>query len=461
MQQNTGPTHVTTLETFQPPHVYKPEDFAPFIGDARVEGLKRTAAPLEGRGWTNVNSTLIGGGVAEILSSAVPLALGLGIHAHWHVIRGNDNFFQVTKKFHNMLQGMDLPIALEEIFQAYLNTIDENARNTFIASDLVVIHDPQPAAMVMNGLIFGNILWRCHIDTSAPNEIVWRFLLPYINHCAGAIFTIPEFIGPGLQIPLYQIYPCIDPLAPKNRHRTKSEALASVDSLLSAHGVDPERPLVAAISRYDIHKNQSTIITAFQEYKKRVKPDPAPYLIFVGNTASDDPEGDAMLEKLKNKAGDDPDIVFLVNVDNNDEVVGALMHLAQVFVHVSTKEGFGLVVAEAMWQGTPVIGSKVGGITKQVVPGQTGYLVDALDVETIVKRLDYLLTHPDQARAMGEQAREHVRTHFLIPELVRRYMTLMQYYSGLNSEAPDFRLNDLSYSEVLSLMRPVPPFLQG
>ena len=460
MQQNTGPTHVTTLETFQPSHVYKPEEFTPYIGQARVEALKQTAAPLEDKGWTNVNSTLIGGGVAEILSSAVPLALGLGIQAHWHVIRGNDNFFQVTKKFHNMLQGMDLPIALEEIFQAYLNTIDENAKDTFIASDLVVIHDPQPAAMVMNGLIFGNILWRCHIDTSAPNEIVWRFLLPYINHCAGAIFTIPEFIGPGLQIPLYQIYPCIDPLAAKNRHRTEEEALNVLDSLFSAHGVDPDRPMVAAVSRYDIHKNQATIIEAFQEYKARVKPDPAPHLIFVGNTASDDPEGGAMLERLKEQAGDDPDIIFWVNVDNNDEVVGALMRLARVFVHVSTKEGFGLVVAEAMWQGAPVIGSKVGGIAKQIVHGQTGFLVDPMDVERIVQRLDYLLTHQEEAQAMGEQAREHVRTHFLIPELVRRYMILMQYYSGINSEAPGFRLNDLSYSEVLSLMRPVPPFLQ-
>ena len=137
------------------------------------------------------------------------------------------------------------------------------------------------------------------------------------------------------------------------------------------------------------------------------------------------------------------------------------MRLAQVFVHISTTEGFGLVVTEAMWQGTPVIGSKVGGIARQIVHGKTGYLVDAMDVENVVQRLDYLLTHAEEAEHMGEQARERVRTHFLIPELVRRYMTLMQYYSGLNSEAPEFRMNDLSYSEVLSMMRPVPPFLQG
>lgn len=453
-------TNSTTLETFQPTYIYKPEDFLEFIGQERVDELKNLASQVEGKGWTNVNSTLIGGGVAEILQSALPLAIGLGIDAHWYVIKGNENFFQVTKKFHNMLQGIDLTITLEEIFEAYLHTIDENAKNTFIASDLVVIHDPQPAAMVMNGLIFGNILWRCHIDTSAPNEIIWRFLLPYINNCAGAIFTIPEFIGPGLQVPLYQIYPCINPLAEKNKQRNTKEALSILSPLFNEHNIDPDRPIIAAVSRYDIHKNQATIIRAFQKYKEQFKPDPAPYLIFLGNTASDDPEGEEMLNKLKEMGGDDPDIRFWVNVENNNQVVGSLMHLARMFIHVSTREGFGLVVTEAMWQGAPVIGSKVGGITKQVVDGKTGYIVDPLDVDSIVKKIEYLLSHPEQAHIMGEEGRNHVRNNFLIPELVRRYLTLIQYYSGVLKEAPSFRLDDLSYSELLSIMRPVPSFLK-
>ncbi|MGM0423755.1 MAG: glycosyltransferase [Thermodesulfobacteriota bacterium] len=460
MQSNNGQTIVTNLEKFQAQEIYHAEDFAPFLGKERVEELKKLAGPLEGKGWTNVNSTLIGGGVAEMLQSAVPLAQGLGLDANWYVIRGNEDFFQVTKKFHNMLQGMDLPITLEEIFKAYLNTIDENAKNTFIASDLVVIHDPQPAAMVMNGLIFGNILWRCHIDTSGPNEIIWRFLLPYINQCAGAIFTIPEFVGPGLQVPLYQIYPCINPLAPKNEQLSQDQALDILQPLFNEHDLDANRPIVAAVSRYDIHKNQKTIIKSFQKYKERFKPDPAPYLIFLGNTASDDPEGEAMFQELKSQAGEDPDIRFWVNVQNNDRVVGALMHLAQVFVHVSTREGFGLVVTEAMWQGTPVIGSKVGGIVKQVVDSQTGYLVQPLDEEDIMLKMQDLLSDPEKARAMGERAREHVRTHFLIPELVRRYLVLLQYYSGVGSQMPEFRLNDLSYSELLNIMRPTPPFLR-
>ncbi len=450
--------HVTELETFQPTVIYSPEEYTPFIGRDRVEELKQLAAPLEGMGWTNVNSTLIGGGVAEILSSAVPMAIGLGIDAHWYVIKGNDEFFQVTKKFHNMLQGVSQPIMLEEIFHAYLNTIDENAKNTFIASDLVVIHDPQPAAMVMNGLIFGNVLWRCHIDTSDPNPTVWRFLLPYINHCAGAIFTIPEFIGPGLQIPLYQINPCINPLAEKNRQYTREEALNNLSGLFNEHDVDPERPIVAAVSRYDLHKNQATIIKAFQKLCRENRPDPLPTLIFLGNTASDDPEGEQMLEQLKAQAGEDPNIRFWVNVPNNDVVVGSLMHLAEFFVHVSTKEGFGLVVSEAMWQSAPVIGSKVGGIAKQVKDGQTGYLVNPLDEDAIAARMAHLLEHPDEAEILGAQAREHVRANFLIPELVRRYLVLLSYYSGKGVEPPSFRLNDLSYSEVMCIMRPRHPY---
>ncbi len=221
---NAPEQQMTSLEEYQPDFSLHIDDYEPFIGRERIDALKELAKPLAGESWANVNSTLAGGGVAEMLQRVVPLARSLGLQARWYVIRGNQEFFSVTKKFHNMLQGMDLHITLEEIFEAYLETIGDNARNTFIASDLVIVHDPQPAALVMNGVIFGNILWRCHIDTSAANKTIWRFLLPYINHCSGAIFTMPEFVGPGLQIPLYQITPCIDPLAEKNQQRTREQA---------------------------------------------------------------------------------------------------------------------------------------------------------------------------------------------------------------------------------------------
>lgn len=448
----------TPLAEYTPEFTVRPEDYAPFIGRESVDALKRLSEPLEGKGWSNVNSTLIGGGVAEMLRSVVPLARSLGIDAHWYVIEGSDEFFQVTKKFHNMLQGIDMDISLREIFHAYLNTIDENARNTFITSDMIVVHDPQPAAMVMNGVIYGNIIWRCHIDTSQPNAIVWRFLLPYINHCAAAVFTMPEFVGPGVHVPVYQITPCIDPLAEKNRQYEEAEALEILAPLFNRHDIDPGRPIIAAVSRYDVHKNQATIIKAFQAYMKTAKPDPAPYLVFVGNTATDDPEGGAMLEKLEDMADNDPNVRFMVNVEDNDRVIGSLMRACRMFVHISTREGFGLVVTEAMWQGAPLIGSTVGGIVEQIVDGETGYLVDPLDHEAVAKRMVDLMEDPARARAMGENGRRRVRERFLLPELVRRYAKLLRFYTREDREPPEFRLSDLTYSEVINIMRPRPPF---
>jgi len=448
----------TPLEEFEPPREVTADEYAPFIGHEAVEHLKRLADPVHGKGWANVNSTLVGGGVAEMLRSVVPLARSLGIDARWHVIKGDGEFFQVTKKFHNMLQGMELDISLEEIFHAYLNTIDENARSTFITSDMIVIHDPQPAAMVMNGVIYGNTVWRCHIDTSSPNSMVWRFLLPYINHCAAAVFTMPAFVGPGLHVPVYQITPCIDPLAEKNRMYGEAEAMDILAPLFDEHGVDPERPIMAAVSRYDIHKNQGTIIKAFKRYKEEYKPDPAPYLLFVGNSADDDPEGDAMLETLKEQAGDDPDIRFMVNVPDNDRVIGSLLRLCRMFIHIATREGFGLVVTEAMWQGAPVIGSRAGGIVEQVEDGETGYLVEPMDVDTVAGRMHALMADPELARALGQRGHSRVRQRFLIPELVRRYVALMRYYCRVDREPPEFRLSDLTYSEVINIMRPRPPF---
>jgi len=447
------------LEEFQPERGIDIDDYEPFIGCERVEEIRRLASPLEGRSWANVNSTFMGGGVAEMLRSLVPLARSVGIKARWFTIKGSEEFFTVTKKFHNLLQGVDQPITLEEIFGAYLHTIDANSCSSMIASDLVVVHDPQPAAMIMNEVLFGHVLWRCHIDTSRPNEVVWRFLLPYINHCVGAIFTMPEFVGPGLRVPIYQIMPCIDPRAEKNHCYDRKEALEVLAPLFNQDNVDPERPIVAAISRYDVHKNQATIIKAFQRLRQERRQEPRPYLLLLGNTATDDPEGGVVLSQLQALAGDDPDIRFWVNVPDNDRVVGALMSLARVLVHVSTREGFGLVVSEALWQSTPVIGSRVGGIKEQVIDGQTGLLVEALDEEAVAAAMARLLDEPGLAETLGRQGQEHVRRHFLLPELLRRYLVLLSFYAEISPDLPEFRLDDLSYSEVLQAVRRSHPWL--
>jgi len=442
------------LEEYQPEATLTIDEYEPYIGQERVDALKRLAGAVEGRGWANINSTFVGGGVAEMLRSVIPLACSLGIQARWSTIRGHDAFFQITKKFHNTLQGVDQPISLKELFETYLDNLAANAQNVQIESDLIIVHDPQPAALIMHGVLMGNVLWRCHIDTSTPNPTVWRFLAPYINQYAGAIFTMPEFAGPGLHIPQYQITPCIDPRAEKNRQYTEDQAKDILSPLFQQHHIDPDRPILAAISRYDIHKNQASILEAFKRLREKKASDPSPYLIFLGNTAIDDPEGEGMLAQLKAQAGDNPDIRFLVNVENNDQVVGSLMRLARGFVHVSTREGFGLVVSEALWQGTPVIGSRVGGIVQQVVDGKTGYLVEPLDVEAIATKMAQILDDPEQTAQLGKQAQAHVRQHFLLPELIRRYLVLLNYYTGVEQTAPAFRLNATSYREVVSTMLP-------
>jgi trehalose synthase len=452
------PVGESLLQEFEPTKSLSLDDYSPYLKKEKSDIIRKLAEPLEGYGWANINSTMLGGGVAEMLYSIIPLARGLGINAYWYAIQGTDNFFAVTKKFHNMLQGEGDAITMDEIFGAYLDNIDENTKNTLVASDLVVIHDPQPAALVMNGVLFGNILWRCHIDTSSPNMTVWRFLLPYINHCSGAIFTMPEFIGPGLQIPLYEINPCIDPLAQKNKEYSRKEALEILSPLFNKNNIDPDRPILAAISRYDIHKNQATIIDAFQKLDKKNYKKP-PYLLFVGNTATDDPEGAAMLEKLKKQADGSSDILFWVNVDDNDRVIGSLMSLARAFIHVSTREGFGLVVTEALWQGTPVIGSSIGGIKKQIIDQTNGYLVDPKDADAIARHMNHLLENPEDAEKMGVRGKEHVRNYFLLPELIYRYMILLRFYLGIDQDFPAFRLDQLSYSEIIASIRSKRGFL--
>ena len=410
--------------------------------------MKRLAEPIVGTTWANVNSTFSGGGVAEMLRSIVPLATGLGIDAQWWAIEGSEDFFKVTKKFHNLLQGRPESLILDEIFGDYLDTIEQNALKAHIAADVIEIHDPQPAAMIMSGVLYGNVLWRSHIDTSSPDRVLWRFLLPYINQCAGAIFTLPKFAGPGLNIPHYQVYPSIDPLAEKNRQLSAAEALEVLAPVFHEHGIDSERPIIAVVSRYDPHKNQAAVLEAFKALRKVYSGKCPPYLVFLGNTASDDPEGESILRDLQQIAGDDPDVRFLVNVENNDRVVGALMRHARLCVHVSTKEGFGLVVAEAAWQGTPVIGSTAGGIYRQIVDGETGYIVEPNDVDALASRMSQLLDDQEQAETMGEGGREHIRQNFLLPSMLHRYLAILQFYAGKTTSLPASRIDKLSYREI-------------
>ena len=409
------------------------------IGLPKVERLKNVANLLEHKRCAHVNSTFEGGGVAEMLKSVVPIAKGLGLDPVWYCIEGNDNFYSITKRFHNIIQGVDQKFTLEDLFETYIKTNKKNFKNTSIDADFTVVHDPQPCASIVHGEYSGKMVWRCHIDTSEANEMIWNFLLPYINNYDGAIFSMKQFVKDGIKKPVYQIVPSIDPLCHKNRQRTDKEAREILEDLFSEYAIDADRPIVLAVSRYDIHKNQKTIVSAFKELKKdtdiqKLKPQ----LIIVGNSATDDPEGMEMYQTILNEIDGDPDIYPLLNIPNNDENIGALMKIAKVFIHVSTKEGFGLVVTEALWQGTPVIGSNIGGIVLQVIDGKTGYLVNPFDVERIVGFAKYLLLHDEERERIGINAVEHVREHFLITTLIEKYLMLMRFQLGI--DFPYFRI---------------------
>lgn len=424
-------------------------EYEEFVGKDKINELEKLAVDLQNKSWINVNSTCVGGGVAEMLYSVVPFAKGLGINCKWYVIEGEEDFFTVTKKFHNLLQGVKTTINLKEIFHAYLETIEHNLKDKEIFGDMVVVHDPQPAAAIMSGNVFGNILWRCHIDTTDADLFIWRFLLPYINHYDGAIFTCNEFVKHGVNIPIYEISPCIDPLKEKNKSRSEEQSLKILEPLLKKHKIDAERPIVLAVSRYDIHKNQKTIIKAFKLAKndkevKRLNP----ILIIVGNSAIDDPEGQKIYEQVLKEIDNDKNIYPLLNIKNNDKNIGALMRIAKCFVHISTKEGFGLVVTEAMWQSTPVIGSNIGGIKKQVNEGVNGFIVEPNETEKIANHIKTLLTKKDERETMAKNAVEHVRKNFLLPGLLKKYLLLMRYYLEIDLSLPDFRLNELTYKEI-------------
>jgi trehalose synthase len=407
--------------------------YSDIIGKEKIETIKKLSDLLVNKTWTHINSTFDGGGVAEMLKSLVPLANGLGIKCVWYCIEGTEDFYMVTKRFHNIIQGLKEEFTLEDLLDLYINTNKRNFENKRIIGDMNIVHDPQPCASIVHGHFEGKMIWRCHIDTTDANELIWNFLLPYINNYDGVVFSHDNFVKEGIKKPVYRMSPAIDPLNPKNRQRTEKEAWDTLEDLFKVHDIDAERPIVLAVSRYDVHKNQVSIIRAFnklRQYKRIQKL--KPMLIIVGNSAKDDPEGSRVYSEISNMVGGDPDIHLLLNIKNNDESIGALMKIAKLFIHVSTKEGFGLVISEALWQGTPVIGSEVGGIPLQVINNKTGFLVEPYNTDHMATYMKFLLLNKDERERMGYHAIEHVRNNFLITSLLKRYCILMRFLLGID-----------------------------
>jgi len=378
-------------------------DYRPIVGDAGLAEIRALAEPLQGARVVHVNATAFGGGVAEMLVTLVPLMRDVGLDAEWQVIEGEDEFFNVTKACHNGLQGMDIPFT-EEMKTVWQRYNEVNAAMFEGQYDFVVVHDPQPAGLLhYHGRERGkHWAWRCHIDTSHPNPAYWDFFAPYISGYEAGIFTMEQYVGPGVAFKhLALITPTIDPLSPKNTPMP----LRRAREIVAHFGIDVNRPLITQVSRFDPWKDPLGVIDAYRIIKAQV---PEVQLALVGSMASDDPEGWYYLDKAVRHAGEDLDIHVLHNFHGVGALeVGAFQTASDVVVQKSRREGFGLVVTEALWKEKPVVGGNAGGIPLQVLDGETGFLVDS--VEECGEKALYLLQHPEEVACMGAAAREHVR----------------------------------------------------
>jgi trehalose synthase len=396
------------------------EDFREAAGEEAVERLRDAAAPLKGSRLVQISSTSFGGGVSELLASHIPLLQDLGIDAQWQLLEGTEEFFTVTKLVHNALQGM--PVPWTDAFEStYLDRVRWNAERFEPDADFVFVHDPQPVALLTfveeQGRREGRWAWRCHIDLSQPMDHVWSFFAVHVARYDAAVFTLQDFVKPGVSPRVAIIPPSIDPLSPKNAYLDPE----AVREILVAYGIDPERPLVTQVSRFDPWKDPLGVIDAFREAKEEISD---AQLILVGSMAHDDPEAWHFLELAQEHSADDPDIHILTNLqDVGHVVVNAFQRASDVVVQKSIREGFGLTVAEAMWKDRPVIGGNVGGIRLQIEDGVTGYLVDS--PEECARRLVELLPDAKRREEMGRAGRARVRERFLMLRELTDYLTLL------------------------------------
>jgi trehalose synthase len=396
------------------------ESYRPVIGD-EVDEIRALAAPLRGARVLHLNSTAFGGGVAEILHTLVPLLNDLGVTSRWQVVQGAEDFFAVTKAMHNLLQGADIPWTAR-MRDTWLRYQAANAR--LLAGedyDFVWVHDPQPlgilAMLEEKGPRRGAWVWRCHIDLSDASEDVWRFVRPYVAPYDAAVFTMPQYVRDGFdgQGPQVRIAaPAIDPLSQKNRRLAPSY----VRDVLVRHGVDPNRPYILQVSRFDPWKDPLGVIDTYRRVKKAL---PNVQLVMAASMAHDDPEGWLYFDRTARKAGRDLDI-HLVNGNVSSEV-NAIQRAAAVVLQMSIREGFGLVVTEALWKGRPLVARGVGGIPTQVLDGETGHLVES--THEAADRVIEMFQRPDEAKALGARGREHVRRNFLITRYLRDHLTVM------------------------------------
>jgi trehalose synthase len=381
------------------------------------ERIQQLAAPLRGLRVVHINATPTGGGVAEILRTLIPLSRAVGLDAQWQVLPPDDQFFQVTKRMHNWLQGKSGQLSRRdrEVYLAYSARV---ASEVDAQADVWVVHDPQPLALRSLVPLKGPAIWRCHIDCSTPNGGVCRYLMPWVQDYARVVFTMPTFRLDGLSSDQVELeYPAIDPFAAKNRRMFGHTAR----SVLAGLGIDPQRPLVTQVSRFDPWKNPWEAVDSYRLSKREV---PDLQLAMVGVfSASDDPEGPRVYRSLQRYVQGDPDVhLYMDPAQVGAREINAFQSASTAILQRSSREGFALTVTEAMWKGTPVIGTPVGGIVVQITDGRNGFL--AASAEDCAARIVELIENPSRARAVGRAARASVRKRFLMPRLLEDELRL-------------------------------------
>ncbi len=386
----------------------KIEEYASIVGESVVDDLRLIAERLKGKVIQHINSTAVGGGVAEILNRMVPLLRELRVDTRWDLIKGGEDFFNVTKKFHNALHGRTEEISQRD-FDIFLETSQKNIEEVSTYGDVVFIHDPQPITLIKKKAN-NKWIWRCHIDVSNPNQRVWQFLKEFVIKYDAAVFSAPSF-SQKLPIRQFLISPSIDPLSDKNKELPEEV----IHNVLRKYNIVKNKPIITQISRFDRLKDPQGVIEAYLQVKKYIDCQ----LILAGGTATDDPQSSKVLEEVKEKAKQDKDIHILL-LPQNDIEVNALQRASTVIIQKSLKEGFGLTVAEALWKAKPVVASNVGGISLQIKHKYSGLLCHSIQGAAFA--IKQLLNSPEYAKKLGENGREHIKNNFLITRHLMDYM---------------------------------------
>jgi trehalose synthase len=396
------------------------EDYEDFVGAETIERVLRKAKPLRDLHITHVNSTYYGGGVAVLLSSLALLMNSLNIETGWRVIQGSPDFFSVTKKMHNALQGDEINLT-DQKKEIYESVVYENAIRNHLDHDRVIIHDPQALPMVEHYRKRGPWIWRCHVDMTEPNRELWNYLVPFVEQYDAVILSLDEY-AQRINTPQVVFMPAIDPFSITNKPLSEE----AIQERLDRYDIPTDLPLVAQISRFDKWKDPEGVIEAFKIARKEIDAT----LVLLGNIATDDPEGERVYQSLLDCQ--EERIIILTKEDT--ALVNALQRRSAVVLQKSLREGFGLSVSEAMWKGTPVIGGNVGGIRYQIKDGENGFLVSSVD-ET-ADRIVQLIKDPELRERLGQKAHETVKDNFLMVRLLEQYLDL------LNAFESDFRLNE-------------------